>query len=118
MVTGLLFLASAASGRETVEIVPTEVSGALLVYTAASLSPILRHVDHANREEALPAMLGVLLIPLLYSVHGGAGLAFVFYGILVVAGGSFTWAEHHTLIPLFVAALLLVAEIFSMDFAR
>lgn len=116
VVTGALFLLSTAQGGKLAKLIPPELSGALLVYTAASLSPLLRHVDHGNREEAIPAILAALLIPLLNSMHAGASIGLIFYGVLLVASGKFAWRDHHTLVPLFAAAVLLVAEILTSDF--
>ena len=120
LVTGTLFLVSPLAPR-AVALMPPEVSGALLLTTALQLAPLLRHIDFSSRAESVPAVLGALLVPLLFSIHTGAALAFIVHVALLIAEGGrsvLATSELCVLAPLVVASVVVLSEVYTEGIGR
>jgi AGZA family xanthine/uracil permease-like MFS transporter len=65
---------------------------------------LIKDIDFADIEEGFPALLGMILMPLTFSITVGIGAAFVSYVVLKVILGKF--AQIHPLMWVVAIAFL------------
>jgi AGZA family xanthine/uracil permease-like MFS transporter len=95
VVTGLLFLVAILLTPLAI-LVPFVATGPVLVFVGFLMVSLIRDIDFADIEEGLPALLGLILMPLTFSITVGIGAAFVTYVIVKVVRGKV--AEIHPLL--------------------
>jgi AGZA family xanthine/uracil permease-like MFS transporter len=95
VVTGLLFLAAILLTPLAV-LVPYVATGPVLVFVGFLMVGLLRDIDFTDVEEGLPALLGLILMPLTFSITVGIGAAFLTHVIVKVVRGKIT--EIHPLL--------------------
>ena len=89
VVTGLLFLAAILLTPLAV-LVPYVATGPVLVFVGFLMVSLIKGVDFDDVEEGFPALLGMILMPLTFSITVGIGAAFVAYVIVKVVRGKLT----------------------------
>ena len=95
VVTGLLFLVAILLTPLAV-LVPYVATGPVLVFVGFLMVSLVRDIDFSDIEEGFPALLGIILMPLTFSITVGIGAAFVAYVIVKVVRGKL--AEIHPLL--------------------
>jgi len=95
VVVGVLFLIAILLTPLAV-LVPFQATGPVLVFVGFLMLGLLRDIDFSDVEEGLPALLGLILMPLTFSITNGIGAAFVTYVIVKVFRGKIT--EIHPLL--------------------
>ncbi|HEX2884219.1 MAG TPA: NCS2 family permease [Candidatus Limnocylindria bacterium] len=108
VVTGVLFLV-AVLVAPLAPMVPFVATGPVLVVVGYLMATLIKDIDFNNVDEGFPALLGITLMPLTYSITVGIGAAFVMYVLIKAVRGRF--AEVHPL-------LWLVAIAFAIYFAQ
>ena len=101
VVTGLLFLVAILL-TPLATLVPFVASGPVLVLVGFLMVGLLRDIDFTDVEEGLPALLGLILMPLTFSITVGIGAAFLTHVIVKVVRGKIT--EIHPLLWAVAAA--------------
>jgi AGZA family xanthine/uracil permease-like MFS transporter len=94
VVTGLLFLVAILLTPLAV-LVPFVATGPVLVFVGFLMVGLIKDIDFSDVEEGFPALLGLILMPLTFSITVGIGAAFVSYVILKIVRGKIT--EVHPL---------------------
>jgi len=94
VVTGLLFLAAILLTPLAV-LVPYVATGPVLVFVGFLMISMVRDIDFTDIEEGFPALLGLILMPLTFSITVGIGAAFVAYVVVKLVRGKLT--EVHPL---------------------
>jgi AGZA family xanthine/uracil permease-like MFS transporter len=94
VVTGVLFLVAILLTPLAV-LVPFVATGPVLVFVGFLMVSLIRDIDFGDIEEGLPALFGLILMPLTFSITVGIGAAFVSYVIVKVVRGKLT--EIHPL---------------------
>jgi AGZA family xanthine/uracil permease-like MFS transporter len=89
VVTGLLFLAAILLTPLAV-LVPYVATGPVLVFVGFLMISLVKDIDFADIEEGFPALLGLILMPLTFSITVGIGAAFVAYVVIKVVRGKFS----------------------------
>jgi AGZA family xanthine/uracil permease-like MFS transporter len=95
VVTGLLFLAAILLTPLAI-LVPFVATGPVLVFVGFLMVSLIKDIDFSDIEEGLPALLGLILMPLTFSITVGIGAAFVTHVIVKVVRGRIT--EIHPLL--------------------
>jgi adenine/guanine/hypoxanthine permease len=95
VVTGILFLVAILL-TPLATLVPFVASGPVLVLVGFLMVGLLRDIDFNDVEEGLPALLGLILMPLTFSITVGIGAAFLTHVIVKVVRGKIT--EIHPLL--------------------
>ena len=95
VVTGLLFLVAILLTPLAV-IVPYVATGPVLVFVGFLMIGLLKDIDFTDLEEGFPALLGLILMPLTFSITVGIGAAFVAYVFIKIVKGKLT--EVHILL--------------------
>jgi adenine/guanine/hypoxanthine permease len=95
VVTGVLFL-FAILLSPLAQVVPFVATGPVLVFVGFLMVSLIRDIDFADLEEGFPALLGMILMPLTFSITVGIGAAFVSYVVIKVIKGKVT--EVHPLL--------------------
>ncbi|MEO5986832.1 MAG: NCS2 family permease [Candidatus Limnocylindria bacterium] len=108
VVTGVLFLL-AVFVTPLASMVPFAATGPVLVVVGYLMATLIKDIDFADVEEGFPALLGITLMPLTYSITVGIGAAFVSYVLIKAVRGKF--GEIHPL-------LWIVAIAFAIYFAQ
>jgi AGZA family xanthine/uracil permease-like MFS transporter len=88
VVTGLLFLAAILLTPLAV-LVPYVATGPVLVFVGFLMVGLIKDIDFSDIEEGFPALLGLILMPLTFSITVGIGAAFIAYVVLKVVVGKF-----------------------------
>ncbi len=104
IVTGLLFLAAIVLTPLAV-LVPYVATGPVLVFVGFLMVSLIKDIDFGDIEEGFPALLGMILMPLTFSITVGIGAAFVSYVVIKVIVGKF--AEVHPLLWIVAIAFLI-----------
>lgn len=104
VVTGLLFLAAILLTPLAV-LVPYVATGPVLVFVGFLMVSLIKDIDFSDIEEGFPALLGLILMPLTFSITVGIGAAFVSYVVLKVVRGKLT--EVHPLLWAVAVAFLI-----------
>jgi AGZA family xanthine/uracil permease-like MFS transporter len=94
VVTGVLFLAAILLTPLAV-LVPYVATGPVLVFVGFLMISLVKDIDFTDIEEGFPALLGLILMPLTFSITVGIGAAFVAYVVVKVVRGKF--ADIHPL---------------------
>ena len=95
VVTGLLFLAAILLTPLAV-LVPYVATGPVLVFVGFLMVSLVKDIDFSDIEEGFPALLGLILMPLTFSITVGIGAAFVAYVVVKLVRGKLT--EIHPLL--------------------
>jgi len=95
VVTGLLFLLAILI-TPLATLVPFVATGPVLVFVGFLMVGLIKDIDFSDIEEGLPALLGLILMPLTFSITVGIGAAFVTHVIVKVVRGKIT--EIHPLL--------------------
>jgi AGZA family xanthine/uracil permease-like MFS transporter len=89
VVTGLLFLGAILLTPLAV-LVPYVATGPVLVFIGYLMVRLVKDIDFADLEEGFPALLGIVLMPLTFSITVGIGAAFVSYVVIKIIMGKLT----------------------------
>ncbi len=103
VVTGLLFLVAILLTPLAV-LVPYVATGPVLVFVGFLMVSLVKDIDFSDIEEGFPALLGIILMPLTFSITVGIGAAFVAHVIIKVVRGKL--ADVHPLLWAVAAAFL------------
>jgi AGZA family xanthine/uracil permease-like MFS transporter len=95
VVTGVLFLL-AIFLTPIAGLVPAVATGPVLVVVGYLMVQLIKDIDFADVEEGMPALLGLILMPLTFSITVGIGAAFVAHVVIKVVRGKIT--EIHPLL--------------------
>jgi len=95
VVTGVLFLGAILLTPLAV-LVPYVATGPVLVFVGFLMVSLVKDIDFSDIEEGLPALFGLILMPLTFSITVGIGAAFVTYVVVKVVRGKLT--EIHPLL--------------------
>ena len=95
VVTGILFL-FAIFLSPFAALVPYVATGPVLVFVGFLMVGLIKDIDFSDIEEGLPALLGLILMPLTFSITVGIGAAFITHVIVKVVRGKLT--EVHPLL--------------------
>ena len=95
VVTGVLFLVAILLSP-LAGVVPYVATGPVLVFIGFLMVGMVRDIDFSDVEDGFPALLGIILMPLTFSITVGIGAAFVAYVVLKVVKGKLT--EVHPLL--------------------
>jgi AGZA family xanthine/uracil permease-like MFS transporter len=75
--------------------VPFVATGPVLVFVGYLMVSLIKDIDFSDIEEGLPALFGMILMPLTFSITVGIGAAFITYVLIKVVRGKIT--EIHPL---------------------
>jgi len=95
VVTGVLFLFAILLTPLAV-LVPYVATGPVLVFVGFLMVSLVKDIDFSDIEEGLPALFGLILMPLTFSITVGIGAAFVTFVVVKVVRGKLT--EIHPLL--------------------
>jgi AGZA family xanthine/uracil permease-like MFS transporter len=109
VVVGLLFLV-ALFFAPLVSIVPPQATAPALIVVGFLMLAHVRDIPFDRLEEALPAFITLISIPLTYSIARGIGYGFIAYLLLLLAQRR--WREIN---PLLVVVSLLFALSFALE---
>jgi len=92
-----------------VALVPFQATAPVLILVGFLMTTLIRDIDFTDFEEGFPALLGLILMPLTFSITVGIGAAFIAYVVVKVVVGK--WRQVHPL-------MWLVALAFAVYFAQ
>jgi AGZA family xanthine/uracil permease-like MFS transporter len=95
LVTGVLFLL-AIFLTPLATLVPFVATAPVLVVVGFLMVALIKDIDFSDIEEGMPALLGLILMPLTFSITVGIGAAFVAHVVIKVLRGKIT--EIHPLL--------------------
>jgi AGZA family xanthine/uracil permease-like MFS transporter len=95
VVTGVLFLLAILL-TPLATLVPYVATSPVLIFVGFLMVSLIKGIDFSDVEEGLPALLGLILMPLTFSITVGIGAAFVTHVIVKVVRGKIT--EIHPLL--------------------
>ena len=95
VVTGVLFLVAILL-TPLATLVPYVATSPVLIFVGFLMVGLVRDIDFSDIEEGLPALLGLILMPLTFSITVGIGAAFVAHVVIKVVRGKIT--EIHLLL--------------------
>jgi AGZA family xanthine/uracil permease-like MFS transporter len=104
VVTGMLFLI-AVLVTPLAEMVPFAATGPVLVVVGYLMATLIKDIDFSDVEEGLPALFGIILMPLTFNITVGIGAAFVTYVLIKAVRGKA--GEVHWLMWLTSVAFLI-----------
>ncbi|HET9851193.1 MAG TPA: NCS2 family permease [Candidatus Limnocylindrales bacterium] len=87
VVTGVLFLV-AILVTPLAPLVPFAATAPVLIVVGFLMASLIMDIDFRDVEEGLPALFGLILMPLTFSITVGIGAAFVSYVLIKVARGK------------------------------
>ena len=108
IVVGVLFLFMVVLSP-LVALVPTQATAPVLILVGFLMCSLIKDINFLDFEEGFPALLGLILMPLTFSITVGIGAAFVSYVFIKVVMGK--WSQIHPL-------MWLVAAGFAIYFAQ
>jgi AGZA family xanthine/uracil permease-like MFS transporter len=108
VVVGLLFLLMIFLSP-LVALVPFQATAPVLILVGFLMCSLIKDIDFLDFEEGFPALLGLILMPLTFSITVGIGAAFVAYVFIKVVKGKF--GDVHPL-------MWVVAIAFAVYFAQ
>jgi AGZA family xanthine/uracil permease-like MFS transporter len=103
VVTGLLFLV-AVLVTPLAGMVPFAATAPVLIVVGYLMATLIKDIDFADVEEGFPALLGIILMPITFSITVGIGAAFVTWVLIKAVRGKF--AEIHPLMWVVAIAFL------------
>jgi AGZA family xanthine/uracil permease-like MFS transporter len=103
VITGLLFLVAILLTPLAI-LVPFVATGPVLVFVGFLMVSLIRDIDFSDIEEGFPALLGIILMPLTFSITVGIGAAFVAHVVIKVVRGKI--GEIHPLLWAVAVAFL------------
>jgi len=106
VVVGLLFLL-AVFFAPAVAIVPAAATAPALIVVGFLLMAVVREIPFDNLEEAFPAFLTIIIIPLTFSISRGIGYGFIAYTLVKLLRGKVR--EIHPL-------MAIVSALFALSF--
>lgn len=86
------------------------ITAPALIVVGSLMLVQIRNIDWSHFEEAFPAFIVVLMMPMTSSIATGIALGFIFYPVLKLVRGK--WREVHPLLYIF-AVLFLIQLIFA-----
>jgi adenine/guanine/hypoxanthine permease len=89
VVVGILFLVMVFLSP-LVELVPLQATAPVLIVVGYLMATLIRDIDFTDVEEGLPALFGVVLMPLTFSITVGIGAAFISYVVIKLVKGKVT----------------------------
>ena len=95
VVTGVLFLLAILL-TPLATLVPFAATAPVLVVVGFLMVSLIKDIDFSDIEEGMPALLGLILMPLTFSITVGIGAAFVSHVVIKVVRGKIT--EIHPLL--------------------
>ena len=95
VVTGVLFLLAILL-TPLATLVPFVATAPVLVVVGFLMVSLIKDIDFSDIEEGMPALLGLILMPLTFSITVGIGAAFVAHVVIKVVRGKIT--EIHPLL--------------------
>jgi AGZA family xanthine/uracil permease-like MFS transporter len=104
VVVGVLFLFMILLSP-LVALVPFQATAPVLILVGFLMCTLIKDINFMDFEEGFPALLGLILMPLTFSITNGIGAAFVAYVAIKVIKGK--WAEVHPLMWLVAAAFVI-----------
>lgn len=90
---------------QAVSSVPAITAPALVIVGSLMVGHV-QHINWSDFDEAFPAFLVILTMPLTNSIANGIALGFVFYPVLKLAQGK--WRQIHPLVYIFAVLFLLL----------
>ena len=87
VVTGVLFLIAIVLSPLAL-VVPSTATAPALILIGFLMVGLLKEIDFTDFEEGFPALLGIILMPLTYSITVGIAAAFVMYGVIKAVRGK------------------------------
>jgi AGZA family xanthine/uracil permease-like MFS transporter len=87
VVVGLLFLVMVFLSP-LVELVPFSATAPVLIVVGYLMATLIKDIDFTDFEEGLPALFGVILMPLTFSITVGIGAAFIAYVVIKAVVGK------------------------------
>jgi AGZA family xanthine/uracil permease-like MFS transporter len=87
VVTGVLFLIAILI-TPLAPLVPFAATAPVLIVVGFLMASLIMDIDFRDVEEGLPALFGLILMPLTFSITVGIGAAFVSYVLIKVARGK------------------------------
>jgi AGZA family xanthine/uracil permease-like MFS transporter len=94
VVVGLLFLVMVFLSP-LVELIPLQATAPVLIVVGYLMATLIKDIDFTDVEEGLPALFGVILMPITFSITVGIGAAFISYVLIKVVRGKI--ADIHPL---------------------
>ena len=95
VVTGVLFLIAILL-TPIATVVPFAATSPVLVVVGFLMVSLIKDIDFSDVEEGMPALLGLILMPLTFSITVGIGAAFVSHVVIKIVRGKIT--EIHPLL--------------------
>jgi adenine/guanine/hypoxanthine permease len=95
VVTGVLFLLAILLTPLAL-LVPYVATSPVLIFVGFLMVSLIKDIDFSDIEEGLPALLGLILMPLTFSITVGIGAAFITHVVIKVVRGKIT--EVHPLL--------------------
>jgi AGZA family xanthine/uracil permease-like MFS transporter len=87
VVVGILFLVMIFLSP-LVDFVPIEATAPVLIIVGYLMATLIKDIDFTDAEEGLPALFGVILMPLTFSITVGIGAAFIAYVVVKIVAGK------------------------------
>jgi len=104
VVVGLLFFVMILFSP-LVALVPFQATSPVLILVGFLMTSLIMDIDFTSFEEGFPALLGLILMPLTFSITVGIGAGFVSYVFIKVVLGK--WSQVHPLMWLVAVAFLI-----------
>jgi AGZA family xanthine/uracil permease-like MFS transporter len=101
IVVGVLFLFMILLSP-LVALVPFQATAPVLILVGFLMCTLIKDIDFLDFEEGFPALLGLIIMPLTFSITNGIGAAFVAYVLIKVVVGK--WSQVHPLMWVVAAA--------------
>jgi AGZA family xanthine/uracil permease-like MFS transporter len=87
IVVGVLFLFMIILSP-LVALVPFQATAPVLILVGFLMCTLIKDIDFSDMEEGFPALLGLILMPLTFSITVGIGAAFVSYVVIKIVKGK------------------------------
>lgn len=111
VVVGILFLISIFLAP-IAGLVPAQATAPVLILVGFLMAGLITKIDFNDLEEGFPALLGIILMPLTYSITVGIGASFVMYTLVKIAKGKMAevnvwmWVVSAAFVVYFAQSLL------------
>ena len=94
VVVGVLFLVMVLFSP-LVALVPSQATAPVLILVGFLMCSLIKDINFSDFEDGFPALLGLILMPLTFSITNGIGAAFVAWVFIKVVVGK--WQQIHPL---------------------